>query len=66
MTKAVRIENADTGPCKVIVEVWKKGWDDEPDRLLRQEELPYPTAMTSHQVYLTADRYIVIREESAK
>lgn len=63
MTKAVRIENADTNTSfKVLVEVWDKGYPDgEPDKLAFTRELAYPTAITS-DVYITSTRYLVIKE----
>jgi hypothetical protein len=67
MTKKVRIENADTGTMfKVIVQIWDKvaaepGLPPPPDVLVREIDLPYPTAMTD-EVYLTSSRYIVIKE----
>lgn len=61
MTKAVRIENADTSDYKVLVQTWDKGFDGAPDRLVSEELLPYPTAMTSN-TYITSTRYLVIKE----
>lgn len=62
MTKAVRIENADTANFKVVVEVWDKGQDGQPDTLAKTINLDYPTAMTGSDVYLTSTRYIVVKE----
>lgn len=62
MTKHVRIENADNSSFKVIVEVWDKGQNGEPDILARTVNLDYPTAMTDSGVYLTSTRYIVVKE----
>lgn len=67
MTKKVRIENADTANYKVIVEVWDKGrtLEDgsvEPDTKAFERELPFPTAMTGDDIYLTSTRYLVVRE----
>lgn len=62
MTKKVRIENADTSNYKVVVEVWDKGFNGEPDTLAASHNLDYPTAMTSDSVYLTSTRYIVVKE----
>lgn len=62
MTKRVRIENADTAQYKVIVEIWDKGLNGEPDVLADTKRLDYPTAMTDDSVYLTSTRYIVVKE----
>lgn len=63
MTKAVRIENADTSPCKVVVEVWDKGYPEgEPDKLAKTIELNHPTAMTGSDCYITSTRYLVVKE----
>lgn len=62
MTKKVRIENADPSNYKVIVEVWDKGQEGQPDRLAFTRELSYPTAMTGDDVYVTSNRYIVVKE----
>lgn len=61
MTKMVRIENADTSNYKVLVEVWDKRKNGQPDQLAFTRELPFPTAMTN-DVYLTSTRYIVVKE----
>lgn len=71
MTKQVRIENADTGPYGVVVEVWDKGtqlpdgmggFNQSPDTLVRTVELNHPTAMTD--VYITNTRYLVVKEKN--
>lgn len=62
MTKRVRIENADTATYKVVVEVWDKGFNGEPDKLAFTRNLDYPTAMTGDDIYLTSTRYIVVKE----
>lgn len=62
MTKRVRIENADTATYKVIVQIWDKGSDGQPDTLVKEITLPYPTAMTGDDVYITSTRYLVIKE----
>lgn len=61
MTKAVRIENADTSNYKVIVEEWEKGVDGNPDVLVTTHPLTYPTAMTNG-VYITSTRYLIVKE----
>jgi hypothetical protein len=65
MTKMVRIENADQSSYKVIVEIWDKGQNGEPDVLARTVNLDYPTAMTDSGVYLTSTRYLVVKEAPA-
>lgn len=63
MTKQVRIENADTSPYRVIVEVWDKGYPEgSPDTLAKTIELNHPTAMTGSDCYLTSTRYLVVKE----
>ena len=67
MTKAIRIENADTSDWKVVVQVWDKGAQGTPeqpptpDTLVQEINLDYPTAMTNG-VYITSTRYLVIKE----
>lgn len=61
MTKRVRIENADTADYKVVVQVWEKGQNGEPD-LMFERELSYPTDMTGDDVYITSTRYLVVKE----
>lgn len=62
MTKAVRIENADTSSFKVLVQVFDKGREGQPDTLAAEYTLGHPTAMTPDGVYLTSTRYIVVKE----
>lgn len=62
MTKQVRIENADTAPYKVIVEVWDKGYNGAPDVLVKELRLDNPTAMTGSDCYITSTRYLVVKE----
>ena len=62
MTKKVRIENADTSAYKVIVQVWDKGAPGEPDTMAKEVTLPFPTAMTGDDIYITGSRYLVIKE----
>lgn len=63
MTKKVRIENADTSDYKVVVQVWEKSYmADQPDTLVKEISLNYPTAMTSDDVYLTSSRYLIVKE----
>ncbi len=65
MTKAVRIENADTSTFKVLVQVWDKGQNGEPDTLAQEVTLGHPTAMTNG-LYLTSTRYFVVKELPAE
>lgn len=60
MTKAVRIENADTSHYRVIVETWDKGRDGAPDTLVRTTELNYPTRQIEEGI--TNTRYLVVKE----
>lgn len=62
MTKKVRIENADTANYKVLVQVWDKGHNGEPDVMAFERELSHPCAMTGDDVYLTSTRYVVVKE----
>lgn len=62
MTKFIRVENADNSPYKVVVEVWNKGFDGEPDTLVETKHLDHPTAMTDPHTYITATRYLVVKE----
>jgi hypothetical protein len=61
MTKKVRIENADTSTYIVIVQVWDKG---QPDTLVEEIELSYPTAITPERLYITSTRYIIVKEKT--
>jgi hypothetical protein len=58
MTKAIRVENADTSNHKVVVQVWDKG--DPIDTLVREIFLDFPTAMANEAIFDT--RYLVIKE----
>jgi hypothetical protein len=63
MTKAVRIENADTGThYKVRVRTFAKGHAGHPDQLVAEQILSYPTALTNNNTYISADRYLVVDE----
>lgn len=65
MTKAVRIENADLAPYKVLVEIWEKSYPEGAgvaDKLVETITLGYPTAMTDSRIYLTSSRYLVVKE----
>ena len=61
MTKAVRIENADTSDYKVIVQTWDKGYPEgSPDTLVKEEQAEFPTAMVVAGI--TSTRYLVVKE----
>ena len=62
MTKRVRVDNADTAPYKVIVQIWDKGHDGAPDVLAKEIALNNPTDMTGDECYLTSTRYLVVKE----
>lgn len=63
MTKAVRVENADSGTgFQLDVEVWDQSTDGKPDVLVKTVPLDYPTAMTASDCYVTSTRYLVVRE----
>lgn len=63
MTKKVRIENADTSPCKVVVQVWDKGLPDgEPDKMAFERVLANPADMAGDNIFITSTRYLVIKE----
>lgn len=64
MTKHIRIENADTSDWKVVVQVWDKGYPlGNPDVLVKEYNLDYPTAMTPpNDLYITGTRYLVVKE----
>lgn len=60
MTKAVRIENADTSKYKVVVEIW----DTMTNSKIREVELNYPTQMVTE--YLHNSQYLIIRENGER
>lgn len=61
MTKAVRIENADTSDYVVIAKVYDKGYPaGSPDKLAQTVVLGYPTKMS--ELGITSSRYIVVSE----
>lgn len=65
MTKAVRIENADTNTSvEVVVQVFDMRPDGN-DHLVQEIVLGHPTAMTGQfnpDVYLTSARYLKVIE----
>lgn len=67
MTKRVRIENADNSPYAVVVQVWQRhpGSPDaprQPDILVREIRLDYPTAITPEDLCIWDTRYLVVKE----
>ena len=60
MTKAIRIENADTSNHKVVVEIWERHGVSEPDKLVETKELSHPTQMETLTIW--GSRYLVIKE----
>ncbi len=62
MTKSVRIENADTANFKVLVQTWDKGAEGQPDVLVREQRLDFPTAMTDSSTFITSTMYLVVKE----
>ncbi len=64
MTKSIRIENADTSDWKVIVQVWQIGHGGEPDTLVNELDLNYPTAMLTE--YIHDGQYLVVKENGVK
>lgn len=63
MTKAIRVENADTSEYWVVVQTWDKGVNGEPDTLVGEQILSHPTAMTNNNTYLMSTRYLVVKEK---
>lgn len=63
MTKKVRIENADTSHYKLVAQLFDKGREGEPDTLVTEFQLDYPTALA--EIYIHSTRYIVIKEAPA-
>lgn len=66
MTKAVRVENADNSGYQLVVQIWDKGQklsedSAEPDILVSEHPLNYPTAMA--EVFVHSTRYLVVKEK---
>lgn len=64
MTKSVRIENADMAAYQVIVQVWDKGVDGQPDVMAEERTLMHPTEMA--HLHITSTRYIVVKEHDQR
>lgn len=66
MTKKVRIENADMGGFKVVVQVFDKSFQEGvPDVLVKEINLDNPcdvTDMFDPYLYITSTRYLVVKE----
>lgn len=71
MTKMVRVENADTSPYRVLVQVWDKSYPVKqedgsfvtaPDTLVKEIHLDHPTAMTGTDCCITDSRYLIVKE----
>jgi hypothetical protein len=65
MTKAIRIENADTSDHKVLVQIWERGQKDAdgnmpPDTVVQEYTMDFPTSMITTHIY--KERYLVITE----
>jgi hypothetical protein len=61
MTKRVRIENADGGSARVLVEVWQRGYPEgEPDKLIESRELNHCADLA--ELYIHAGRYLKVLE----
>lgn len=60
MTKKVRIEDADTSDYKLVVQVWDKGLDGEPDAM--QSETPFLGPADLRDFYVHSTRYLVVKE----
>jgi len=60
MTKLIRVENADNADYKVKVQVYDKGLDGEPDKLVEEKILLNPTDL--RDFYITGSRYLIVSE----
>ena len=63
MTKAVRVENADNSDHVVVVQTWQKSGNNEPDTMIKEEELAHPTQMCEGMIW--QEQYLVIKEKEA-
>lgn len=61
MTKHIRVENADTSDHKVMVQIWDKGTDSAPDKLVDEFELHN---VQLRELTIWDTRYIVVKEVS--
>ena len=60
MTKAIRIENADTSEHKVVVQVWERPVDGRHAKMIDEYPLNHPTAMIEKTIW--KDHFLVIKE----
>ena len=60
MTKAIRVENADTSDHKVMVQVWEKGSDGGHAKMVSEHPLNHPTAMIEKTIW--KNHFLVIKE----
>jgi len=60
MTKAIRVENADTSDHKVMVQVWEKPIDGSHAKMIEEYSLNNPTAMIEKTIW--TNRFLVIKE----
>jgi hypothetical protein len=60
MTKAIRVENADTSDHKVMVQVWEKGPDGGHAKMISEHPLNYPTSMIEKTIW--QGHFLVIKE----
>lgn len=60
MTKAVRIENADTSPRAVLVQTWSKGYAGGPDKFVGEQRLEGCADLGAFLVH--RDQYLVVKE----
>lgn len=60
MTKAIRIENADTSDHKVVVQVWEKPVDGSHAKMIDENPLNNPTEMIEKTIW--KDHFLVIKE----
>jgi hypothetical protein len=63
MTKKVRVENADIGEAMVVVQTWEKICaEGQPDVLVNEVVLRYPTSITGNDCFISSTRYLMVKE----
>lgn len=60
MTKKVRVEDADTSGFRLIVQLWDKGQNGEPDTMSSETTLSGATDLREFHVH--ASSYLVVKE----
>lgn len=60
MTKAIRVENADTSSHKVVVQVWEKPVDGGHAKMIEEHPLDIPTAMIEKTIW--KGHFLIIKE----